>query len=505
MSQDSQIADSINLAIAAGEFGQAFEMYERLVATAKPEELLSRLTEYGFLLWDCFEFRRAQAVFAQLLTDSSLPSVVQQRIAKVYFTTGRFAEAAEIMRLAVKQEPNNAEILNQYASCLERSNQLAVAFEFAEKAHLADPTFRPAVRQLARIERRENRFEAATGRLRRHLREYPRGETWLLRYELAANLDRIGDYEAAWQELVLAKNEFQTQSKQDLALSYAIRRRQGEFAKAITDEDLNRWKKMQISNPRRIALLAGFPRSGTTLLESILTSHPDVLGTDESGILNSQFVKPIVWEANTLHSALLEVRGFDREQIEAGRETYFRFTAAVLGRETESRQLIEKDPLLTSDLPLPLRLFPEARVIMPLRDPRDVALSFFFTMLPMTWNSVPSINILECARFYHDVMRHWLLFRSRLPWPTYEIRYEDLIKSPQTETRKLSDFMQLDFQASMLDSETRASQKWVTTPTYDDITRPIYDRSVARWKNYERHLQPAMEILNPWAKEFGYE
>jgi hypothetical protein len=505
MIQDSEFSEELDLAISAGDLDRAFELYERIIVSPEFKKPLEKKADFALLLWNCYEFECAQTFFEELMLESSTPLVTLQQIAKSYFQTGRFRAAAEVMQIAVNRSPREPELLTQLASCLERTNDLSGAVSAAEAALRILPSCRPAVRQLARIERREGEFYKAISRLTDHLLRFPEGDTWLLRYELAANLDRIEAYGQAWQELLLAKNQFQLQSQRDLELSYSIRRRQGELVKLITDAELRRWHQAPIGDPRSLVLLAGFPRSGTTLLESILTSRSDVIGTDETGILCSQFIRPIVWEAKTAQTAYSEICDFEMDQIQAGRKTYFKFTSSVIGEEIGNRCLIEKDPLLTCDLPLPLRLFPDAKLIMPLRDPRDVVISYFFTMLPMNWNSVPAINIVECARFYHDIMRHWLVLRSRLPCPTLEFRYEDFIKAPQLECQRLCNFMQIDYQSSMFDPQSRSAQKWITTPTYDDISRPIYDRSISRWRNYQPHLEPVLEILNPWAKEFGYE
>jgi tetratricopeptide (TPR) repeat protein len=505
MIQEPEFVASVKAAVDSGEYDKAFDLYEQVLANDHESKQNHRRIEYAFLLWDCYEYGRAEAVFTKLLNDPKITLDIIQGIAKAYFKIGRFSDAAEAMRVAGSICPDNPEVFSQLASCLERSNQISPALEAAHQAVRLNPAYRPAIRLLARIDRRNGHYETAIKRLNRHLHDFPKGETWLLRYELAANLDRVGQFDQAWQELLTAKFELLDQGRQDLAASYAIRRRQADMAKAITDEDLVRWHSQPVKNAQPIALLAGFPRSGTTLIESVLTSHPKLLGTDETGILSSQFIRPIVWEAGNVADSLLEIRSFDVDQITAGRDTYFKLTSAVIGAEIGQRLLIEKDPLLTCDLALPLRLFPEARLIMPLRDPRDTVLSYFFTMLPRTWNSAPAIDIVESARFYHDVMRHWLLFRNRLPWPTLEFHYEDLVKEPVNETRRLCQFLQVDFQESMLDPQLRSSQKWITTPTYDEISKPIHSRALSRWKNYHRQMEPALKILDSWAKEFGYE
>ena len=248
-----------------------------------------------------------------------------------------------------------------------------------------------------------------------------------------------------------------------------------------------------------------FLGSGTTLLEQMIVGHPDAVGTDETGILGSQFITPLVWQHESAAAALDELRGFDDEQLVAGRETYLHATEQFIGEEINGRLLIEKEPLMTADLPLPLRLLPEASILMPLRDPRDVLVSYFFTMVPLNWNSAPAGDIVDAAHFYADVMRHWLHLRDRLPNPWLEPKYEELAADPEPATRKVASFLGLSWDDALLDRKQRSERKAIRTPTYDDITKPITTRAVGRWKRYEAQLEPAMDILGPYVEAFGYD
>jgi len=504
MSRLAEIASRAQQAIASGDIDQAVSYYRTACQDRAHPESSKIRADYGLLLWQIYELDQASGLFSELIQDASCEVSVLQQIARCYFGVGRYGLAADVMQAAVSRLDSDSDLLAQWASCLERSNRLEEAAEVAEKALQNRAENRAAVRLLAHIERRNGNTATAIERLAKHLKLYPDGETWVLKYELAACLDRDGLYALAWSNLIEAKAQLSKLSRSDLANSYSIRQRQGEFSKRITDVDLARWHQTSVESPMRLAFLAGFPRSGTTLLESILTAHPSVLGTDETGILSKQFIQPLVWQAKDVFDALLEVRSLDNEQIQAGRKTYLQFTSAVIESSMDGRLLIEKDPLLTSDLPVPLRLFPESQIILPLRDPRDVIISYFFTMVPFQWNSSPATNIVESARFYHDVMRHWLLFRGRLAWPWIETRYEALVVRPMDEVRRLSDFLGLDFQQTMLDTKNRATHRMISTPTYDDVTKPIHANAIGRWKNYRQQLEPALPILETWVQEFQY-
>jgi hypothetical protein len=504
----NSIEDVVGLAARALELGDvdgASKLFERGLRDRDHPQRRRILEEYAFVLWRCYEHDRASELFSALMLEPTTELATLQRIARAFFGIGRFETSVEVLQRAFRHGGSDPELLVQLASCLERCGRIEESVDWACQALRLDAGNRKAVRLLAHIDKRSNDYSTAIARIIQHLNSFPDGETWMLKVELAASFDRCGVYDRAWQALVEAKAQVVDLSRQDLKVSYSIRRRQGELSKRITDADLARWHATAVDDRQSIAFMAGFPRSGTTLLESILTSNSGVLGTDESGILTSEFIAPIVWQASDTLEAMLEIRGFDEDQIRAGRGSYLKYTSSLLGRAIGGHLLIEKDPLLTCDLAMPLRLFPEARIVMPIRDPRDVVVSYFFTLIPFNWNSSPSTDIREAARFYHDVMRHWLLFRKRLPWPSLETRYEDLVEQPAKEVGRLSSFLGIDFSESMLVPSMRRSDKMISTPTYADVTRPIYQGSVGRWKNYRRHLESAMPILDAWAKEFHYE
>lgn len=502
---NSRLLESIALAIQDGNLPGACEIYEQLIGNSSTSERPLHQFDYASLLWKCYEIESGSQLFQQLILGSVLPLDCYKYIAKCYFQVGRFDTAAQVMRVAVNAYPNCTDALFQWSSCLERSDQLEQANEAALQALRISPDHQQATRQLARITRRLGDLDQAAGILRNHLEDHPQPTTWLLRYELAACLDRLGDFDGAWTELLQAKSEWRPHIKSELTLSYAIRRRQGELIQSVTDVDWRRWFQVETPPRYRVVFLAGFPRSGTTLLESVLTANKNVVGTDESGVLTSQFIRQLIWEAESSLDALLELRGLSTEQLNIGREAYLKCTQSVLGEKIGERVLLDKDPLLTCDLPFPLRLFPEAKLIMPIRDPRDVVLSYFCTILPSQWNGAPSIDIVESARFYHDVLRHWLALRDRLLWPSLETRYEDLVNHTEQEIGRVNQFLGLEHTEAALDSRRRSTGRWTTTPTYDDISKPLYTTSISRWHNYRRQLEPALEVLEPWAKELGYE
>lgn len=177
-----------------------------------------------------------------------------------------------------------------------------------------------------------------------------------------------------------------------------------------------------------------------------------------------------------------------------------------MGEPFGGRMILEKEPLLTADLALPLRLFPDCRILMPLRDPRDVIVSSFFTLIPLAPTSVAAASIADACLHYAETMRHWLLLRERLPGEKWcETRYEDLVADPEQQLRRLTQFLQIDYLPELLSPSARLGARPMSTPTHEDVTRPIYRRSLGRWRQYQKWLEPHLSVLQPFLEAFGYE
>jgi len=156
-------------------------------------------------------------------------------------------------------------------------------------------------------------------------------------------------------------------------------------------------------------------------------------------------------------------------------------------------------------LPAMCAIFPEMKILFPLRDPRDVVLSCFMQKLHMNSISLCYLDLKNACEQYARVMDTWLAIRPLLQNPWHEIRYEDLVENPKKETKEVFEFLNLEWSDSILNFHEHAQKKFVSSPTYNDVTKKIYKGAMGRWKNYEKYLEPHMHILEPFIKAFGYE
>lgn len=469
-----------------------------------PERLLEAFQAH----WANYRMSKAMPLLDDLASHPRTTPAQLLIAAKQIHPTGRFAKAADLVALASAMAPDDADIAVMHAELLERLGRTDDASERIQAVLDARPDHARAGRLAGHLERRAGNMESAADILLRHLHDHPSEDDWRVQYELAAVLDRLGDPAGAIKALFSAKQALAPRTAVFRQQWRAISARQWELTRMLDRNRLRRWQTAGTedhSHPR-ICLMAGFPRSGTTLLERIITRHVDCVGTDESGILATQFRDPIVLAAASTDEAMAEIDDFHAEDLAAGRQEYFRATEEYLGEGLADRILIEKDPLLTSDLPLPLRLFPQARILMPLRDPRDVIVSFFFTIVPLNWNSAASGSLADSVRYYQETMRHWLHLRSRLdPDSWQESRYENLLGHPDQECRRLTTFLGIAHDPEMPLNSGNDLSRSSSTPSYDDVSKPLYTRSCGRWQHYEPWLRPHLNSLGETMRILGYQ
>ena len=137
-------------------------------------------------------------------------------------------------------------------------------------------------------------------------------------------------------------------------------------------------------------------------------------------------------------------------------------------------------------------LFPSARIVFCRRDPRDIALSCFFQKFSLGQVGF-SYDLVDCGRRYlltESLTEHW---RTTLPLRMLEIHYETLVADVESESRRLIDFLGLDWEPACLDFSR--TERIVTTASSWQVRQPLYDRSVGRWRNYQRHLDPLLKVL----------
>ncbi|MCC8977394.1 tetratricopeptide repeat-containing sulfotransferase family protein [Bradyrhizobium acaciae] len=229
--------------------------------------------------------------------------------------------------------------------------------------------------------------------------------------------------------------------------------------------------------------VVGMPRSGTTLVEQICASHSRVFGAGELG--------DIIRLDNVLNRP--DVAGSVDKFHQTARQLAKDHIVKLYGDAKGACRVVDKMPDNVLHVGLVMRLFPRARIIWCSRDDRDTALSCYFQMFSPGAQHF-SYDLADCghrARLIDRLARHWM---TLLPNRMIEMNYETLTADLEGQSRRLIEFLGLEWEPACLDFHL--TERPVSTVSYWQVRQPLYQSSVGRWRNYEKHLGPLFEALS---------
>jgi tetratricopeptide (TPR) repeat protein len=493
-----------------GRYEEAIWYYERALARDPHNAVLLVDVSRAYAL----RYRYADAEKLIGLAESLYPddAPLQQMLGHSYVMLQQFDRAIACFRRFLALAPTSPDrpaTLLELAKMYERLHDLDAARQCADEALTLAPGFEKARYSLATIERRAGDVATAEARWRQLIDEKraPPGviaDAW---YQLAAIYDKAGRYDEAFDALSHAKKIFDHAAAPYEYDAGLIARTAGKTFLKITAEHCQRWHEArQEFAPLGggVALLTSHPRSGTTLLEQVLDSHPGVISADELQVMADLVYMSLGRKAKPDESVPETLDRLPNDEIIPARQAYWAGMEGALRQPIGERLLLDKNPELTMLLPLVARVFPEMKILFAVRDPRDVVISCFVQQLPLNAVSVHYLTLESTARKYARSMTAWLKIRDMLRNPWIEIRYEDMVADLEGQARKALDFLGLPWDDVVLGYHRRAQQKHVHSPTYEAVTKPVYTSSIGRWNNYERYLEPCLPILEPYIEAFGY-
>jgi len=306
--------------------------------------------------------------------------------------------------------------------------------------------------------------------------------------------DALGDTSAAFAAAV-AMNRSVADFEGWRARGAEYRRKLRALAKATTADLAEKLRPLAPGPRPSPAFLVGFPRSGTTLLDTFLMGHPDTQVLEEfpmlraaEGLVGKTGGHPQYWNG----------------QLEPARQAYF----TELNHHIDPGccgLIIDKMPLNMLRLLLIHCLFPDAKVIFAQRHPCDCVLSGFMQSFTLNDAMACFLTIEDSADLYDAAMAVFTSSRESLPVSVHTVVYEKLIADPESALRPLIEFLGLEWRPELLDHRTTAKARGaIITPSYDQVVQPLSKAPSGRWRRYEEQLAPVLPVLLPWAERLGY-
>lgn len=428
----------------------------------------------GLPLWQELEWKQPDNVDVRL------------RIGETLSRLGFHDRAITLYNQALAKAPEEAGLWMALAQAQEDSGNRLAAQQAYEQALALKPNWAFPISGLLGLQR-GNVSEAlvAQAMLLQKSASLPDPERALLGYELGKVHDSRGEYKAAmfcWKDANSARQRIT--GKPD---PQRLERSVDKTIEIFQPELFQRFKGIG-STDTRFVFVVGMPRSGTTLTEQIMASHPNAFGCGE--------LPDVALIARNLSSSM-RTRQVWPEVVTSMTDTMLtesisRYSeAATRHAPTSAERLIDKAPLNFMYLGLVALMFPAARVIWCRRDPRDIAVSIYGENFAVEERLATSLEgIGHYINQQNRLMRHW----QSMNLPIMELNYESLVSDIEVQAMKLLSFVGLPWDPACL--EFHKSERGVQTPSRWQVKQPVHTRSIGRWRNYSSELAPLLETLD---------
>ena len=441
----------------------------------------------------------------------------------------------KVLELSEARDPI---LLANLAWNLKNQGRMQEARELYEESVAAAPDVRQTLLGWARLEEADRKFEAASDILDRMEAQWPAGPAILLaraillgrmkRYDealamldrlaeqasdgrLGPNeltekgrlLDQMGLYDDAFAAFAEGKRLARELSGHQYLDQVAenLMGRLGNFFTAGRLQTLPRATvREDVAQP---IFVLGFPRSGTTLMEQTLSSHPRIVAGDElplihdiTGLMPRMLNSPLSYP-----EALAELwMGDQREGLDNLRDYYLQKVAQMRILTPEAGWFTDKMPLNETHLGLIALLFPQSPLIHVIRHPLDIMVSARSNH--STHGFLCASALESAARHYVRVMDLVKQYRSEMTLRYLTVRYEDMVTDQETTVRSVLDFVGEPFDPKCL--HFQENQRYARTASYAQVTERLYDRSRFRYRHYLKHLEPVIPILQAHIDWLGY-
>ncbi len=454
-------------------------------------------------------------------------------LGNVLIAQGAYDDARDVLRTALEIDPNSPWALQSMGNLLTLLGDLSQARALFERALAASPGHPHILASLAALSAKEGRYDDCERQAKQALGVAPRigsahlalAEAYFARGaypELIDNLtpilewapppqrvdahgligraqEKLGKYDHAFAAFAAANKIRAHEAPHYLAMaSTSSLPSIARLTELMRSTGLNSWSTAPEAE-RSPVFLTGFPRSGTTLLEQALASHPEIEALDERDTIEGALGPLLLDDAMFKRWPALtpgEIAGF--------RAAYWRSVEEYLGRPLHKPVFVDKQPLALAQLPLIHRIFPKAKILFALRDPRDVVLSCFQQNFVLNPALVHFLTLEGTARYYDAANTLAELSRTKLPLDLHMVRYGDLVGDFRGTMEKTIAFLGLDWDERVMRYAETAKTRNVRTPSAQSVQQPIYDTALDRWRHYKESLEPVLPILAPWTSVYGF-
>jgi tetratricopeptide (TPR) repeat protein len=450
--------------LAAGEYQTVIALLREQIEKTPRDPVILRMLGYALMLFDSHLEALRHLEFASKLNPGDPDTLCD--LAMVYRRMDRVGDAHKALDQILNVNPANGRAVALKARVLQARGQSPKAMEIVERA--LELSKDPSIVMIYGTLARELKQQGPAIDLIRQTLDNPsleRVRRSELLFSLGHLLDSVGEYDDAFVA-------FDTANKMtDPGTAVDFDHHIGRWPKEAVDQ----FETQQVDGSRAV-LVVGMPRSGTTLTEQVLGAHPQAGGIGESPVINS----------------IMGSKGpedLSNEILKDGANLYLE-TLSKAYPSNKIIRVIDKMPENYLFLGPISKMLPGASIVHCRRSARDTCLSIYFQRFGPALKYANDLK--ACAEQYLGYLRtieHW----ESMGIKVFESRYEELTAEPEPRVRAMLDHVGLEFNKACL--EHHKSKSSVHTASAGQVRQPLYKTSRARWKNYEKHLGPLLEVL----------
>ncbi len=464
----------------SGHMMEAIKYYEN--AHKLDKKNISPLNNLAYIYEKLKEWELAKEYFDKVKELDSNNLIYLINISNYYLSLNEHEKSTNSLLKALKIEPNNRNVLYNLARNYANEGKFDQSIKLIEKVIKLHKDFYPAHIQYVNLKKNiDKQYLDSLFKILNDINvdEEQKADLYLAVsnvYEKMEDSDNFFKYLKKANLLYRNKNKFKKEKKLKLISS---------LISSFENFDFN--KKFKNNENKKVIFICGLPRSGTTLIEQILSSHSQVSGQGE--------LQYLPWG---LEQTYLKEGKFDKLKFDLTLSENQNLLADIYYRKLKSHNIDE--PVIADKMPLNFLLiglisicFPNSKIILTKRNPKDVCFSIYrtsFTSDDMNW-SFSEEDILDYYELYTKTVNFW---SSKLKDKICEINYENLISDNENEVKKMLNFCELDFEKECLDHSKNSKSK-IDTASLHQARQPIYKSSINNSEKYEKYLNKLFSKL----------
>ncbi len=312
------------------------------------------------------------------------------------------------------------------------------------------------------------------------------------------NLEKIKDFKGAFKKIQLRNNYVKNLKENRQYKREKINNTINSYKKFFNNRNYSKIKNsIKNYSNSNLVFLIGFPRSGTTLLDTILRTHSKINVLEEKPFLLEARHKYFKNKNNNLKS-LMDIT---QKEIDEIRYDYLR---NIDSTKLKNSIIIDKFPLSMIELGFIKIIFPDSKIILSLRHPCDVITSCFFSFFKINDAMINFLDLNHTVDFYNRVFDLFEFYEKELNFSYFAIKYENIVIDFKKEVSSLLNFMGLSYEQKLENFFLTAQKRdKIFTPSYSQVIDPLYKSSIGRWENY-LEIKNIEKNLNKWINKFNY-